>query len=60
MYVGGRTIKSYGWENHYIKKIKEARSNQLVYMRKVILVRLVGTSFFMNGGLLVAIAILIP
>jgi hypothetical protein len=25
MYVGGRTIKSYGWENHYINKIKAAR-----------------------------------
>lgn len=60
MYVGGRTIKSYGWENHYIAKIKAARDGQLKIMRKIILIRLVGTSFFQNGGLLVAIAVLIP
>jgi heme/copper-type cytochrome/quinol oxidase subunit 2 len=60
MYVGGRTIKSYGWENHYIAKIKQARANQLVHMKKVIFIRLIGTSFFQNGGLLVAIAVLIP
>jgi len=60
MYVGGRTIKSYGWENHYISKIKQARRNQLVPMKKTILLRLVGTSFFQNGGLLVALAVLIP
>lgn len=29
-------------------------------MKKVIFIRLIGTSFFMNGGLLVAIAVLIP
>ena len=60
MYVGGRTIKSYGWENHYIAKIKEARKNQLIWAKKVILTRLIGTSFFQNGGLIVAIAVLIP
>jgi hypothetical protein len=30
--VGARTIKSYGWENHYLKKIKEARLNQRFYV----------------------------
>lgn len=26
MVVGARTIKSYGWENHYIQKTRDARS----------------------------------
>jgi hypothetical protein len=60
MYVGGRTIKSYGWENHYIAKIKAARAGQLKILEKIIFIRLLGTSFFQNGGLLVAIAVLIP
>ena len=26
MVIGARTIKSYGWENHYISKIQAARN----------------------------------
>ena len=29
---GARTIKSYGWENHYLSKIIEARSNQRTHL----------------------------
>lgn len=27
MIVGARTIKAYGWENHYMDKIRNARKN---------------------------------
>jgi len=27
MIVGARTIKSYGWEKHYMEKIRIARKN---------------------------------
>jgi hypothetical protein len=32
MVVGARTLKSYGWENHYISKVKEVRKSQLRYV----------------------------
>ena len=60
MFVGGRTIKCYGWENHYMAKIKHARANQIRIVVKTIFLRLIGTSVFQNGGLIVGIAILIP
>lgn len=34
MFVGGRTIKSYGWENHYLEKIRAARGHQVVFVAK--------------------------
>ena len=32
MVVGARTIKSYGWEMHYLQKIKKARAGQVIYV----------------------------
>jgi ATP-binding cassette subfamily C (CFTR/MRP) protein 1 len=32
MIVGARTIKAYGWENHYMKKITAARKSQAYYV----------------------------
>ena len=32
MVVGARTLKSYGWENHYIDKIEAVRKDQLYYV----------------------------
>jgi hypothetical protein len=32
MIVGSRTIKAYGWENHYMDKIRTARKNQAKYV----------------------------
>ena len=32
MIVGARTIKAYGWENHYMEKITLARKNQRFYV----------------------------
>jgi ABC-type multidrug transport system fused ATPase/permease subunit len=34
MVIGARTIKSYGWENHYISKIVKERANQMKVLFK--------------------------
>jgi ABC-type multidrug transport system fused ATPase/permease subunit len=34
MVVGARTIKSYGWENHFLNKIKKERDEQVGYIYK--------------------------
>ena len=57
MVVGARTIKSYGWENHYYDRIAEIRARQLKYSFWVSYVGQLGFSFFQNGGLLVAMLI---
>lgn len=57
MVVGARTIKSYGWENHYYNRITELRGNQLKYGFWVTYIGQLGFSFFQNGGLLVAMLI---
>ena len=60
MIIGARTIKSYGWENHYISKIKGARNKQLRYVFGQGLIGFLVVSFFQNGGLVAAMAIVIP
>ena len=60
MVVGARTIKSYGWENHYMKKIEAARKSQVYYVFLQGMIGFLGISFFQNGGMLANLAIFIP
>ena len=60
MVVGARTIKSYGWEEHYITKIKHARSKQSTFVFISVMLSMLGLSVFQNGGLFVTLAIFIP
>lgn len=46
MVVGARTIKSYGWENHYIEKIKHERSGQSKEMFKNNIIRQLNFAVF--------------
>ena len=44
--VGCRTIKCYGWENHYIQRINDIRKDQMKQVMKFNIVGSFGTSFF--------------
>ena len=44
--AGIRTIKSYAWENHYLKKIKEVRNKQHSVIFKYLSVGSLGYSLF--------------
>lgn len=44
--VGCRTIKCYGWENHYVDKINEVRKRQRVAVIKVNIMQSLGNAFF--------------
>ena len=46
MIVGCRTIKCYGWEKHFIKKISELREEQQGYVYRLNIIQSFGTSFF--------------
>ena len=46
MVVGCRTIKCYGWENHYLDKINRVRNEQMKLVIKFNIVQSFGTSFF--------------
>jgi len=46
MVVGCRTIKCYGWENHYLEKINRIRNEQMKLVIKFNVVQSFGTSFF--------------
>ena len=58
--VGCRTIKCYGWENHYINRINEIRKQQMNKVMKFNIVNSFGTSFFQNFGLVAVMAIFVP
>ena len=60
MINGARTIKCYGWENHYLRKIREARMSQVFYVFWQSIIGSLGLSIFQNGGLLATVAIFIP
>lgn len=60
MIVGARTIKCYGWENHYLRKVREARASQVFYVFWQSMIGSLGISVFQNGGLLAIVAIFIP
>lgn len=59
MIVGCRTIKCYGWEKHYITKIRELREEQQSYVLKLNIIQSFGTSFFQNTGMVAVVIILI-
>lgn len=44
--VGIRTIKCYGWENHYLEKIRQVRSRQKPVIFKFLAVGAIGVSLF--------------
>lgn len=56
--VGCRVIKCYGWELHYIEKIKAIREKQVAYVIRLNLVSSLGNSIFSNMGLLAVFVIL--
>lgn len=58
--VGCRTIKCYGWENHYIERINALRKEQQKAVLKFNIVQSFGSSFFQNMGLVAVFAILFP
>jgi len=51
MVVGARTIKCYGWESHYLKKVKETRQKQLKWLFLTNFIRSLGLALFGNMGL---------
>jgi len=57
--VGIRTIKCYGWEQHYLNKIKAIRERQQPIMFKFLLVGSLGTSLFQLSAILANFLILI-
>ena len=60
MIVGIRTIKSYAWEHHYVKKVKDMRRQQLKYVFILNLVMSLGLSIFQNFGFIAVLIIWIP
>lgn len=52
MVVGVRTIKSYGWENHYLKKITDVRKRQQVYLFILNSMATIGFNLFQNLAVL--------
>lgn len=46
MVVGVRTLKSYGWEEHYLKKITVVRKRQQVYLFCINALATVGFNLF--------------
>lgn len=58
MINGARTIKCYGWEQHYIDNIAQCRKKQVPYIISFQFVQFMGVSVYQNGGLIVIIAIM--
>lgn len=48
MVVGVRTLKSYGWENHYLNKITTVRQRQQVYLFLINSMATIGYNLFQN------------
>jgi ABC-type bacteriocin/lantibiotic exporter with double-glycine peptidase domain len=60
MVTGIRTIKCYGWEQHYIDKLNEVRDKQLKILVKINIMSTLGVSVFQNMGLIAVLLIFIP
>lgn len=58
MVVGVRTIKCYGWENHYLEKIKETRKKQYRWLCCGNFTRALGLALFANMGLVAIFSII--
>ena len=52
MVVGVRTLKSYGWENHYLDKIVYVRKRQQVYLFIINGMGCIGYSLFQSLAIL--------
>jgi ATP-binding cassette subfamily C (CFTR/MRP) protein 4 len=59
MVVGSRTIKCYGWEHHYIDRIRNIRVAQMSRSIRMIVTQSLGVSFFPNFGLIAVLIILL-
>jgi len=57
MIGGARTIKSYGWEWHYTKKIYAARAKQKKILFWIGIIGFLGISVFQNGGIVAVLII---
>lgn len=60
MITGIRTIKSYAWENHYSRKVREARAQQENKVFWLNLVGGLGFSLFQNVGMIGVLCIFLP
>ena len=60
MVQGIRTIKCYGWEEHYLDKINEVRDKQLKLLLQINIISTLSSSLFQNVGLIAVLAIFIP
>lgn len=49
--VGARTIKCYGWENHYLKKLDKIRQDQVPNVFKMNVIATFGTSLYQVTGI---------
>lgn len=57
--VGIRTIKCYGWENHYLEKIKKIRDSQKSTLFKFNVIGSLGVSLFQLSAITAIFLILI-
>lgn len=59
MVIGCRTIKCYGWENHYINNIERLRKMQHKELIKSNIIQSFGTSLFSNTGFITLLVLFI-
>ena len=57
MVVGVRTLKSYGWENHYMSKITSVRRRQQGYLFIIAAMQTIGFNVFQSLAVLSAFLI---
>ena len=57
--VGARTIKCYGWENHFLEKIEKVRNSQKSTLFKFLLVGSLGVTLYQVSSILSIFLILI-
>ena len=57
MVVGCRTLKCYGWENHYIEKVNKVRNVQMKAVTKLMTNELSNLAFLNNMGMVAIVAV---
>ena len=57
MVVGVRTLKSYGWEQHYVKKIVGVRQRQRRFLFRLLFMQTLGFNLFQTLALMAAFLI---
>ena len=60
MITGIRTIKAYAWENHYSRKVREARAFQAKKVFRQNFVGGLGFSLFQNVGMIGVLCVFLP